>query len=117
MSASATLIWQRLFLNSTRNSLADTRWVNVPVRSTILSWDLVAAVQTQGDIPDVMRTGTADMPTFIANNTVEDLTDYVKSVSWYAHLDPKAVEACTGPDGKIYCVPVSESPYSVYLLD
>lgn len=89
------------------------RWVNVP-RDYNLVLDLVAAVQTNGDIPDVMRTGTVDLPTFLLNNTVQDLTDYVKGAAWYADLDPKAVDACTGPDGKIYCVPVSESPYLVY---
>lgn len=89
------------------------RWVNVP-RDYNLVLDLVAAVQTNGDIPDVMRTGTVDLPTFLLNNTVQDLTDYVKGSAWYADLDPRSVDACTGPDGKIYCVPVSESPYLVY---
>ncbi|HQY92617.1 MAG: extracellular solute-binding protein [Caldilinea sp.] len=89
------------------------RWVNVP-RDYNLVLDLVAAVQNNGDVPDIMRTGTADIPTFLLNNTVQDITDYVTSAPWYADLDPKAVEACTGPDGKIYCVPVSESPYLVY---
>ena len=89
------------------------RWVNVP-RDYNLVLDLVAAVQNNGEIPDVMRTGTSDLPTFILNNTVQDLTEYVQGASWYADIDPKAVEACTGPDGKIYCVPVSQSPYLVY---
>jgi multiple sugar transport system substrate-binding protein len=89
------------------------RWVNVP-RDYNLVLDLVAAVQNNGDVPDVMRTGAADIPTFVLNNTVQDLTDYVTNAPWYADLDPKAVEACTGPDGKIYCVPVSESPFLVY---
>ena len=89
------------------------RWVNVP-RDYNLVLDLVAAVQNNGDIPDVMRTGTVDLPTFVLNNTVQDLTEYVTNAAWYADLDPKAVEACTAPDGKIYCVPVSESPYLVY---
>lgn len=89
------------------------RWVNVP-RDYNLVLDLVAAVQNNGNIPDLMRTGAADLPTFILNNTVQDLTDYVTNAEWIADLDPKAVAACTGPDGKIYCVPVSESPYLVY---
>jgi len=87
-------------------------WVNVP-RDYNLVLDLVAAVQNKGDIPDIMRTGAADLPTFILNNTVQDLTDYVKNASWYSDIDPKAIEACT-VDGKIYCVPVSESPYLVF---
>ena len=75
-------------------------WVNVP-RDYNLVLDLVTAVQNNGDIPDVMRTGTADIPTFVLNNTVQDLTDYVTNAPWYGDLDPKAVEACTAPDGKI----------------
>ncbi len=71
--------------------------------------DLVTAVQNKGDIPDIMRTGASDLPTFVVNNTVQDLTDFIKSAPWYSELDPKALTACTGPDGKLYCVPVSES--------
>ena len=88
-------------------------WVNVP-RDYNLVLDLVAAVQNKGDIPDVMRTSAADLPTFTLNNTVQDLTDYVKGAPWYGDVDPKAIAACTAPDGKIYCVPVSESPYLVF---
>jgi ABC-type glycerol-3-phosphate transport system substrate-binding protein len=88
-------------------------WVNVP-RDYNLVLDLVAAVRGNGDIPDVMRTGVSDLPTFIVNNTVQDLTEFVTTAPWYDDLDPKAVEACTGPDGNIYCVPVSESPYVVF---
>lgn len=85
-------------------------WVNVP-RDYNLVLDLVAAVQNNGEIPDLMRTATVDMPTFILNNTVQDLTDFVTSASWYDAIDPAALAACTGPDGNIYCVPVSSSPY------
>jgi multiple sugar transport system substrate-binding protein len=88
-------------------------WENVP-RDYNLVLDLVAAVQNNGDIPDIMRTATSDLPTFIVNNTVQDLTDFVQSAPWFADLDPAAVAACTGPDGKIYCVPVSQSPYVVF---
>jgi multiple sugar transport system substrate-binding protein len=88
-------------------------WENVP-RDYNLVLDLVAAVQNNGDIPDVMRTATSDLPTFIVNNTVQDLTDFVQNAPWFSDLDPAAVAACTGSDGKIYCVPVSESPYVVF---
>jgi multiple sugar transport system substrate-binding protein len=88
-------------------------WENVP-RDYNLVLDLVAAVQNNGDIPDVMRTATSDLPTFLVNNTVQDLTEFVQGAEWFADLDPAAVAACTGPDGKIYCVPVSQSPYVVF---
>ncbi|MCX6044471.1 MAG: extracellular solute-binding protein [Chloroflexi bacterium] len=88
-------------------------WSNVP-HDYNLALDLVTAVQNKGDIPDVMRMGASDLPTFIVNNTVQDLTDFIKSAPWYSELDPKALTACTGPDGKLYCVPISESPYVVF---
>lgn len=88
-------------------------WVNVP-RDYNLVRDLVTAVQNSGDIPDVMRTAAGDLPTFILNNTVQDLTEFVTTAPWYDEIDPKALAACTGPDGKIYCVPISESPYVVF---
>jgi multiple sugar transport system substrate-binding protein len=88
-------------------------WDNVP-RDYNLVLDLVAAVQNNGDIPDVMRTAASDLPTFIVNNTLQDLSEWVKAQSWFADLDPAAVAACTGSDGKIYCVPVSESSYVVF---
>lgn len=88
-------------------------WENVP-RDYNLVLDLVAAVQNNGDIPDIMRTATSDLPTFIVNNTVQDLTDFVQNAAWFGDLDPAAVAACTGPDGKIYCVPVSQSPFVVF---
>lgn len=88
-------------------------WTNVP-RDYNLVLDLVTAVQNNGDIPDVMRTATSDLPTFLVNNTVQDLTDFVKNAPWYSDLDPAAVGACSGADGKIYCVPVSESSYVTF---
>ncbi len=88
-------------------------WVNVP-RDYNLVLDLVAAVQNNGDIPDVMRTVASDLPTFINNNTVQDLTEFVTNAAWYEDLDPAAIEACKGADGKIYCVPVSESSSVVF---
>lgn len=85
-------------------------WENVP-RDYNLVLDLVAAVQNNGDIPDVMRTAAVDLPTFLLNNTVQDLTEFVTTAAWYEAIDPAALAACTGPDGKIYCVPLSSSPY------
>ncbi|MCB0081628.1 MAG: extracellular solute-binding protein [Caldilineaceae bacterium] len=85
-------------------------WVNVP-RDYNLVLDLVTAVQNNGEIPDLMRTAAVDMPTFLLNNTVQDLTDFVQNATWYDAIDPAALAACTGPDGNIYCVPVSSSPY------
>lgn len=88
-------------------------WVNIP-HDYNLVLDLVAAVQNNGDIPDVMRIAASDLPIFILNQTVQDLTEFVTTAPWYGEIDPQAIAACTGPDGKIYCVPVSSSPYVVF---
>lgn len=88
-------------------------WSNVP-RDYNLVLDLVTAVQTGGDIPDVMRVAVTDMPVFLLNNTVQDLTEFIESAAWYDEIDPAALDACRGPDGNLYCVPISESPYVVF---
>lgn len=89
-------------------------WVNQPQQWQKMSTSLVAAVQAGGEVPDVMHTGASDLALFIKNGTVEDLTDWIKAQSWFADLDPAAVATCTGPDGRIYCVPVAETPSLVF---
>ena len=86
-------------------------WNNVP-RDYNLTLDLVTAVQNDGDVPDVMQFGIPDLPLYTLNNTIQDV-EWAKSEPWFADLDPKAVEACT-VDGKLYCVPISESPWLTY---
>ncbi|MHB8748329.1 MAG: extracellular solute-binding protein, partial [Aggregatilineales bacterium] len=53
-------------------------------------------------------------PFFVKNGTVVDLTDYVQKAAWYKDLDKNALAACTGSDGKIYCVPTSLAGATVY---
>jgi multiple sugar transport system substrate-binding protein len=89
-------------------------WVNQPQPFNKMSTALVAAVQAGGEVPDVMQAGSDALPTFLKNDTVQDLTDWAKAQSWYADLDPNAIAACTGPDGKLYCVPASLTSFAVY---
>ncbi len=89
-------------------------WVNQPQQWQKMSTSLVAAVQAGGDVPDLMQTGAEVLPVYLKNGTVADLTDWVKSQAWFGDLDAAAVKACTGPDGKIYCVPVAETPALVF---
>jgi multiple sugar transport system substrate-binding protein len=89
-------------------------WVNQPQAWDKMSLALVAAVQGGGDVPDVFHMGTSELVTFYNNGTVQDLTDWMQQQAWFKDLDPKAVKACTGPDGKIYCVPISSQPSMVY---
>jgi multiple sugar transport system substrate-binding protein len=89
-------------------------WVNQPQAWDKMVLGLVAAVQGGGDVPDVMHMGTTDLVTLYTNGAVQDLTDWIKAQSWFKDLDPSSVQSCTGPDGRIYCVPVAELPQLVF---
>jgi multiple sugar transport system substrate-binding protein len=43
------------------------------------------------------------------------LREWAQAQPWFADLDPNAVNACTGPDGGLYCIPVAERPHLVYV--
>lgn len=90
------------------------RWANQPQQWQRMTASLVAAVQAGGDVPDLMHTGASDLPVFLKNGTVQDLTDWIKAQPWFKDLDSSAVNACTGPDGRIYCVPVAMQPQLVF---
>ncbi|MCS7056326.1 MAG: extracellular solute-binding protein [Thermoflexales bacterium] len=91
------------------------RWINQPQPFDKMDTNLVAAVQAGGEVPDLMQAGDASIIPFIKNGTVQDLTDWIKAQPWFADLDPSAVAACTGPDGRIYCVPVAMTPQIVFV--
>lgn len=90
-------------------------WVNVPKAWDKMTAELVAAVIAGGDVPDMVELGGQQTITYINNNALMDITDWVKAQSWYADFEPGAIKACTGPDGKIYCVPTAERPALVYV--
>jgi multiple sugar transport system substrate-binding protein len=91
------------------------RWVNQPQPFDKMATNLVAAVQAGGEVPDLMQTSDGSLLPLLKNGAIQDLTDWVKAQPWFSDLDPSAVAACTGPDGKIYCVPVAISPYVVFV--
>jgi len=72
------------------------------------------AIQAGGDVPDLSYVDTQEIPFYAKNNDLADLTDYVQKASWYKDLDKHALAVCTGPDGKIYCVPTSLAGETVY---
>ena len=88
-------------------------WVNQTQPFDKMSTNLVAAVQAGGEVPDLMQAGTGDLNLFLKNGAVQDITDWAKAQSWFANLDPAAVATCT-VDGKLYCIPVAESPQVVF---
>jgi len=68
---------------------------------------LALAVNAQGTVPDLSYVDTQYISYFMNNGTLTDLTDYVKAAPWYANVNPNSMKSCTGPDGKIYCVPTN----------
>ncbi len=88
--------------------------VNQPQAFDKMGLLVVQAVQGGGEIPDVMTSASGGLSGLLKNGTLTDLTDWIKAQSWFATLDPNSVAACTGPDGKIYCVPTVSSPILVY---
>lgn len=91
-------------------------WVNVPKAFDKMTTELVAAVQAGGEVPDLFEmSNTQDLIEFYQNGTAQDLTEWAEAQPWFDDLDPNAVEACKGPDGKLYCIPISQRPQLVYV--
>jgi multiple sugar transport system substrate-binding protein len=91
-------------------------WVNQPKAFDKMTTELVAAAQAGGEVPDLFElSNTQDVIEFYQNGTAQDLTEWAEAQSWWGDLDPNGIEACKGPDGKLYCVPISQRPQLVYV--
>jgi len=91
-------------------------WVNQPKAFDRMTTELVAAVQAGGEVPDLFElSNTQDVVSFYRNGTAQDLMGWAQDQSWWSDLDPNGIEACKGPDGKLYCIPISERPQLVYV--
>jgi len=91
-------------------------WVNQPKAFDKMTAELVAAVQAGGEVPDLYElSNSQDLIPFYKNGTLQDLTAWAQAQSWYADLDPSGIEGCKGPDGKLYCIPISQRPQLVYI--
>ena len=90
-------------------------WVNQAKAFDKMATELIAAEQAGGEVPDLMHMGSGDLLSFYQNGTVQDLTDWAAAQSWYADIDQNALSACTGPDGKLYCIPVAQAPQIVFV--
>lgn len=92
-------------------------WVNQPKAWDKMAVELVAAVQSGGDVPDLYEigTGSGDIVLFYKNGTLQDLRAWAETQPWFADMDEAALAACTGPDGGLYCIPVAERPQLVYV--
>lgn len=89
-------------------------WVNVQKEASKMNPELIAAVQSKGDVPDLFQI-SLDINTFVANGAAQDLTAWASAQSWYKDLDSGALASCKGTDGKLYCIPLSQRPQVVYV--
>jgi ABC-type glycerol-3-phosphate transport system substrate-binding protein len=83
-------------------------------------WDraaakIVAAVQNGAEVPDLIDLQGYQVNNYYKNGTMQDLTEWAKAQSWYSKMDGSALQMCTGPDGKLYCIPMSIRPSAVYV--
>ena len=91
------------------------KWINQPQAWEKMVLNLVAAVQGGGEVPDLMQASAGDaLTTLYQNGALEDLTEWAQAQPWFKDLDQGAVTACTGLDGKLYCIPVAEMPQLVF---
>lgn len=90
-------------------------WVNQPKAFDQMAAELVAAVQAGGEVPDLFEAQSNMVSLFYRNGTVQDLAEWAEAQPWFDDLDPNAVDACRGPDGGLYCIPISQRPHLVYV--
>ena len=83
-------------------------------------WDraaqkIIAAVQANAEVPDIIDIGGNQVNQYYNNGTMQDLTEWAKAQEWYAKMDESALKMCTGPDGKLYCIPMAIRPSTVFV--
>ena len=90
-------------------------WINIPKAWDKIPDELVAAVFAGGDVPDLVQIGSSDLAGYYQNGALQDIRGWAEQQSWWGDLDPSAINACTGPDGGLYCMPFAFQPGLVYV--
>jgi multiple sugar transport system substrate-binding protein len=90
-------------------------WINVPKAFDKRAAELVAAVQAGGDTPDAIHVGADEITLLHRNGALQDLTEWAQQQEWYKELESNGIEACKGPDGRLYCIPISQIIYVTYV--
>lgn len=90
-------------------------WINQPKAYDKMAAELAAAVQAGGEVPDLYEIASGDKNTLYRNGALQDLTEWAQAQAWFDDLDASAVESCKGPDGGLYCIPISQRPQVVYV--
>jgi ABC-type glycerol-3-phosphate transport system substrate-binding protein len=83
-------------------------------------WDraeqkIVAAVQAGAEVPDLMDIVGTQVNNYYKNGTMQDLTEWAKAQPWYSEMDASSLSMCSGPDGKLYCIPMAIRPSAVFV--
>ena len=99
------------------NKAFDGKWIweNQYTPWEKLGAKLVAAVQVKAEVPDLIEMGGSYVTSFYKNGVVQDLTEWAKAQKWYAEMDASALRNCSGPDGKLYCIPTANRPSQVFV--
>ena len=90
-------------------------WENTPKAWDKMTAELVAAVISNADVPDIVDLGGAQIVTYVNNGALMDITDWITTQDWFDDLDESAKLFCQGPDGRYYCVPTAERPHLTYV--
>lgn len=90
-------------------------WTSVHKPFDKISGELVAATIAGGEVPDLTEMEGNVLMTYYRNGVLQDLTEWAKQQSWYADMDPSALNACTVPDGSLLCIPIAERPHLTYV--
>jgi len=90
-------------------------WVNQPKAFDKMVTELITAVDSAGEVPDLMHVGSSDIYTLYKNGTLQDLSEWAEAQAWFSDIDASAINACRGPDGALYCIPVAQLPQIVFV--
>ena len=99
------------------NKAFEGKWV---WNNEFTPWDraaakIVAAVQASAEVPDLIDLRVHQVNHYYKNGTMQDLTEWAKAQPWYSKMDESALKMCTGPDGKLYCIPMALRPSTVFV--
>ncbi len=89
-------------------------WVNIPKAFDQKDAELIAAVDAGGEVPDAYEVADG-VTSFYQHGTLQDITDWAQAQPWFKDLDPSTLTVCSGPDGRLYCVPITDRPQLVYV--
>lgn len=86
------------------------QWTNVYKSFDKIYPELAAAFIAGGETPDLFEVGSSNLNILLNNGVLMDISEWAQGQIWFSDLDPNALELCKGPDGGLYCIPMSQRP-------